>query len=341
MNSTRNCRTIEMAPNHTPHTVGLVINPTAGLGKGAQVGVKVLQEFQKVGIEVVNLSGKTAQDALARARAACLEGLSALVVVGGDGMVNLGVNASVNTPTPLGIIAAGSGNDFARALELPVNNVKESVKRIAEAINSNTVESFDAGLVEPFVQEMRPARLLKVDADTDDHHAAATRRWFAGTLSLGLDAAVNLQANTYSWPKGHLKYLRAVIACLAKFKPYAYALTINGKTRNMVGTLAAVSNAPYFGGGIPVAPHASLHDGELNLILAEPLKLAGILRVFPKMYSGRHLEDNAVSTETVKEIVIGQGSEGALPPIAMADGEVIGPVPLRISVQPDALKIVR
>lgn len=330
-----------MSHEEITHTIGLVINPTAGLGKGAHVGEKVLSEFQNVGFKVVNLSAKTAQDALARARSACLEGLSALVVVGGDGMVNLGVNASVDTPTPLGIVAAGSGNDFARALELPVNNVKESVKRISEALRLGRIEEYDAGLVEPHVQEMRPARVLKVNADTDDHHAISSRRWFAGTLSLGLDAAVNLQANTYSWPKGHLKYLRAVIACLAKFKPYGYSLTVNGVTRQLQGTLAAVSNAPYFGGGIPVAPHADLHDGKMELILAEPLKLTGILRVFPKMYSGKHLDDPAVSTEPVTEVIIGPSSKGQFPPVGMADGEVIGPVPLKISVQPNALRIVR
>lgn len=329
-----------MAQDNTRSKIGVVVNPTAGLGKGARTGAKVMQELRQHGVEVIDLSGKSAHDALARARAACLEGLAALVVVGGDGMVNLGANATIETPTPLAIVASGSGNDFARALDLPVNDVSKSVEQIINAVKHGNVRALDAGLVRPQMDELAPARILKINPEGTDHHSNASQRWFAGTLSLGLDAAVNLQANTYSWPKGHLKYLRAVVACLSKYKPYGYVLEVDGTKRSISGTLAAVSNAPYFGGGIPIAPHASLTDGTLNLMLAKPLKIGGILKVFPKLYSGKHLQDPAVSTEEVTEIIIRPGDKGVFPPVAMADGEVIGPVPLNISVAPGALKVL-
>lgn len=330
-----------MATAKPEPVIGVVINPTAGLGKGERTGERVVAEFQRAGVKIVDLSGKSAHDALARARAACLEGLAALVVVGGDGMVNLGANATIETPTPLAIIASGSGNDFARALKLPVNDVKLSVQQILHAVASDSVQALDAGLVQPYVQTPAPARVLKIDPATTDNHATSSQRWFAGTLSLGLDAAVNLQANTYSWPKGHLKYLRAVIACLTKYKPYGYTIDAAGKRRDFQGALAAVSNAPYFGGGIPIAPHASLADGKLNLMLADALKVRQVLKIFPKLYSGKHLQDPAVHTEEITEIVISPGTQGAFPPVAMADGEVIGPVPLRISVAPGVLRILR
>lgn len=320
--------------------IGVVVNPTAGLGKGARTGAKVMDALTAQGIQVLDLSGKSAHDALARARSACLEGLDALIVVGGDGMVNLGVNATIETPTPLAIVASGSGNDFARALDLPVNDVPRSIAQILDAVDRKSIRSLDAGLVRPQMDELAPARILKFSPTETDNHANASQRWFAGTLSLGLDAAVNLQANTYSWPKGHLKYLRAVMACLAKYKPYGYVIETNGSKRNISGTLAAVSNAPYFGGGIPIAPHASLTDGTLNLMLADPLKIRQVLKIFPKLYSGKHLQDPAVHTEEVTEIVIRPGNKGVFPPVAMADGEVIGPVPLKVSVAPGALRIL-
>lgn len=346
MNSIRNFKTTDMSqstnlPDVPTLKIGLVINPTAGLGKGEHIGHKVVAEFTAAGATLLNLSARTAQDALARARAACLEGLDALVVVGGDGMVNLGVNATVDTPTPLGVISAGSGNDFARGLDLPVNDVRASVTQIVAAIRAGRIESFDAGVIQPYIQELAPARVLKLDEELDDHHAASSKRWFAGTLSLGLDAAVNMQANSYSWPKGHLKYLRAVVACLKGFKPYGYTVTVNGKKREMTGTLAAVSNAPYFGGGIPIAPHASLTDGKLNLMYAEDLTVGQIFKLFPKLYSGKHMDDPKVHTEEVTEIIIGPGPRGEHPPVGMADGEVIGQVPLKISAAQGALKIVR
>lgn len=322
------------------HRVGVVVNPTAGLGKGARVGKRVMSEFESYNVHIVDLSGATATDAQAKARAACLEGLAALIVVGGDGMVNLGVNAVVNTPTPLGIIAAGSGNDFARALKLPVNDVKASVAHIMRAIQEHSVQHLDVGLVEPYVHAMSHTRVLKASHEMNAAHVTGSRRWFAGTLSLGLDAAVNAQANTYSWPTGHLKYLRAVLACLAKFRPYGYAITINGVRSEKLGTLAAVSNSPMFGGGIPIAPHASLTDGKLNFIYAKPLSIGGILKVFPKLYKGTHLTDPAVHTEEVTEILLEPSGHGAFPPVAMADGEVVGTVPLRVTVQPGLLSLL-
>ncbi|WP_435300042.1 diacylglycerol/lipid kinase family protein [Timonella sp. A28] len=321
-------------------TIGLVINPTAGLGKGVSAGKKVVDEFARYNVTVKDLSAHTARDALARARGACLDPLDALVVVGGDGMVNLGLNAVIGTPTPLGIIAAGSGNDFARALELPTRNVKRSVALIVDALTHGRVSEYDAAQVEPYVAASQHSRLRKHELAPAETHAESARRWYAGTLSLGLDAAVNAQANTYAWPKGHLKYMRAVIACIARFKPYGYAITVNSRRIETTGTLVAISNAPYFGGGLHVAPHADMMDGLLDFIFAQPLTKAGIFKVFPKLYAGRHLEDPAIATKQVREIIIEPSSSGQFPPVAMADGEVIGPVPLKIVAHRKVLRVL-
>ncbi len=329
-----------MAVSQTHPHIGLVINPTAGLGKGEHAGKQVIREFARHNINFTDLSGTSAIDAHAKARAASLNRLDALVVVGGDGMVNLGVNATAKTSTPLGIIAVGSGNDFARAINLPINDVRASIEVIAQALEAGSITAYDAGVVEPHLQELSPARVLRAKSPQDVRHSQSTRRWFAGTLSLGFDAAVNLQANTYSWPKGHLKYLRAVVSCLNKYKPYGYSITIEGETIEKTGTLAAISNAPYFGGGIPIAPHASLTDGKLNLMLADALSVPQIMRIFPKLYSGKHLQEPAVSTREVTEVIIGPSDRAQFPPVAMADGEVIGPVPVRITVDPGVLRVL-
>jgi diacylglycerol kinase (ATP) len=327
-------------PNEVRKTVGIVVNPTAGLGKGEGVGRRVMAEFRRRGFQVLDLSAENARDALARARAACLTPVDALVVVGGDGMVHLGVNAVIGTPTPLGIVPAGSGNDFARALDLSPRKQMEAIDRIVQALGSNSIAEMDAVQVEPYVLRAHVGR-LKIARQSTKPFSESVRRWYVGTLSVGLDAAVNAQANEYKWPKGHLKYLRAVFASVPRFKPYGYSITIDGKKFESTGTLAAISNAPMFGGGIPISPGADMADGKLEVTFAKALNVSGILKVFPKLYKGTHVDDPAVMVYSGKEIIIEPSESGAFPPVAMADGEVIGPVPLKVVVHPGVLRILR
>src|SRR5690606_10062560 len=96
-------------------TFGVVVNPTSGLGRGRSVGEQTVAALRERGHEVVDLSRDSADEARAAARRAVAQGLDALVVVGGDGIVNLGVNVVAETDVPLGIVAAGTGNDVARS----------------------------------------------------------------------------------------------------------------------------------------------------------------------------------------------------------------------------------
>ena len=324
----------------TSYVLGLVINPTSGLGRGAKIGDQVRQLFVDAGVAIVELSADNAKDAFARARAAAMDGLDGLVVVGGDGMVNLGVNATIGTTTPLAIIAAGSGNDFAQTLGLPLKDVRAGVAAVLEALEHASVVALDAAQVEPYVTPPASARFGRIDAGATSAHSDTSRRWYAGSLSIGIDAAVNAQANTYSWPRGHLKYLRAVVACLAGFKPFGHRITVDGKTFESAGTLAAVSNAPNFGGGIQIAPMADLTDGLLDLVFATPLTQGQIMKIFPKLYKGHHVSHPAVSFQQGSEFIIEPGPQGQFPPVAFADGEVVGTVPLRVKAHRGALKVL-
>ncbi|MBU6144176.1 MAG: hypothetical protein KGQ56_01755, partial [Acidobacteria bacterium] len=115
--------------------LGIVINPTSGRGRGKKDGALAKQEFAKHGIELVDLSGEDFQAASKNAKDAVESGsIAGLVVVGGDGMFHLGVNATAKTDLPLGLIASGTGNDSARALNLPIHDVVAGVSRIVEKL---------------------------------------------------------------------------------------------------------------------------------------------------------------------------------------------------------------
>ncbi|MBE9928059.1 diacylglycerol kinase family lipid kinase, partial [Cellulosimicrobium cellulans] len=120
-------------------TVALVVNPTAGRGRGRTAGARTAEALTAAGHDVLDLSAPSlplaqeSADAAVRGTGAGT-GVDALVVVGGDGMVHLGVNATAGTGVPLGIVAVGTGNDFAHALDLPTGRPDRCVDALLGAL---------------------------------------------------------------------------------------------------------------------------------------------------------------------------------------------------------------
>jgi len=300
--------------------VGLVVNPTAGKGRGTPAGRDAHERLVALGLDVVDLSGPTLAQASDRARAAAVAGLDALVVVGGDGMVHLGANVVAGTDVPLGIVAAGTGNDVARSLGLPRGDVAASVAAIGAALD-------------------RAPRA--VDAVRVGTPGTSAREWFVGVLSCGLDAAVNARANGYSWPRGELRYVRALVAEVGRYRPFGYRVTHDGTVWEAASPIVAVANCPWFGGGVPIAPDARVDDGLLDVVVADPLDRPGVMRVLPAVYRGRHLENPRVRVFQARSLLVEPLTDlGATPPPAFADGERVGPLPVRLDVVPGALKVL-
>ncbi|MFE7097737.1 diacylglycerol/lipid kinase family protein, partial [Streptomyces erythrochromogenes] len=116
------------------YEVTLFVNPTAGRGRGAHAAQPAASALRAAGFSVRTLVGTDAPDALARLTAAVREGTGAVVAVGGDGMVSLALQALAGTPVPLGVVAVGTGNDFARATGLPVREPAAAGRTAAAAL---------------------------------------------------------------------------------------------------------------------------------------------------------------------------------------------------------------
>ncbi|TWH28858.1 diacylglycerol kinase (ATP), partial [Isoptericola variabilis J7] len=127
-----------------PSRLGVVVNPTAGKGRGRAVGGDVLAALAGDGHEVLDLSGRTADLALEHARRAVADGVDALVVVGGDGMVHLGLQATAETGTPLGVVAVGTGNDVASVVGLPVRDTPAACAVLRAALDAGSTRAVDA-----------------------------------------------------------------------------------------------------------------------------------------------------------------------------------------------------
>lgn len=310
------------------HRLGVIVNPVAGHGRGRVGGHTVLTELARCGFEVVDLSGIDAPQALRHARTARAE-YDALVVVGGDGMAHLGFNAVAGTDIPLGLIAVGSGNDLARAIGLPIHDVPRAIALLADSL-TRPPRRIDA--VATRVATAHPGRLASEPDGID---------WTAAIVSAGFDAAVNDRSNGYRWPRGGARYVRGVLRELSRFRPYGYRLTIDGATREFDGALVALANGPTFGGGMAIAPDAILDDGLLDVVIAAEIGRGELLRVFPRVYRGTHVEHPAVEILRAREVLIEAIPGHASPvPVAFADGEPIGRVPLEARIHPGAVRFL-
>ncbi|MDR1293480.1 MAG: hypothetical protein LBK59_00745 [Bifidobacteriaceae bacterium] len=302
-------------------TLGVVVNPTAGAGRGQDRGSRALDLLARLGYAIVDFSAEDVHRAEASARQGMVDGIDALVVVGGDGMVHLGVNLMAMTNLPLGIVAEGTGNDISRGLGLPIRDVDASVAWIDRALA-------DGGRV---IDAVRVTDLT--------HHGMA--EWYVGVLSAGFDAAVNATTNRMRWPSGSARYVRALLTELGRLRPFGYRIEVDGQVHEFPGTLVSVANGVGFGGGMLIAPNAEFDDGLVDVVLADALTRRALLAVFPRVYRGTHLSHPALSVVRGRVVTLETlPGVGAPPPAAYADGEPLGPLPLRCEVVPGALRVL-
>ncbi|GIG54585.1 diacylglycerol/lipid kinase family protein [Demequina activiva] len=302
-------------------TLGVITNPTSGSGRGARWGAEALALLATRGHQVQDLSRGSWAASLAEARRRHRD-LDALVVVGGDGMVHLGIQACAGSRLPLGIVAAGSGNDVATSLGLPLHDIEASVGAIERGLEGARAR-MDLGRVD--------------GPGVADAHG---RRYFAAVLSAGLDAAVSSYANRLTFPRGPLKYKVATARELTRFKPYGVSVEVDGERWQQRCTLVAVANGPVFGGGLRISPRSHLADGRLELVLAEPMSAVAVARIFPSLADGSHLEDPRCRVVSGTRIRLSPSDVGAALPAAFADGELVGAAPLDIRVEPGALTVM-
>src|SRR5690625_1190561 len=257
------------------------------------------------GLTVLDLTRPRPAESFAHARARRGD-YDVLLVAGGDGMAHMGFNLVAATPTPLGLIPVGSGNDLARHLGLPVRDVTRALDTALASL-SRGGQALDA------------MRLSPLGGPWGQSVYPPGERWAGCVVSAGFDAAVNARANAYTWPRGTGRYIRGVLHELRSFTPYRYRMRIGGSEERFPGTLIAVANAPSFGGGMKIAPGARASSGALEVVIAGAISRRELLRVFPKIYSGAHLRHPAVRTVTATEVEIGPDTGARIPRI-FADG---------------------
>jgi len=248
----------------------------------------------------------------------------AIALFGGDGTLHRHLSSLVNLQLPVLIVPSGSGNDFARALEL--HHIKDSLSAWQRfEATGNNVRIIDLGTITPLGHPQ-------------------TLHYFACVAGCGLDGEVARRANALPrWLRAHGGYVLSLSAALRSFHAPVMKLSIpvaaSGTLtlhRNKPTLLIAFANAPSFGDGMKIAPQARLDDGLLDICTVDNIAGAKLLRLLPSVYFGKHLRYPEVEYMQSKEVRL----ETELPVDIYADGEYVCKTPVDLGVAPAALKVI-
>lgn len=288
--------------------VHLLVSPDAGRGRADGAHATVIATLRAEGIEPIDLTGADAAASLASARRAVDDGAERLVVVGGDGLVHLAVQAVATSETVLGVVPVGTGNDFVRGLAGLPTDVEDATR---------------AALADP-----RPLDAIHVDAGPSATH------WIASVATAGFSGDVNERANRLARPKGPTRYTVATMLELPGLRRRELRVVVDGESHEYRSALLAVGNTGWFGGGMNICPDAVPDDGLLDVTVVGDVGRLELLRFFRLVFSGRHLEHPLVTTHRGAQIRI---EADGLP--VWGDGEPVELAPVTFDAVSGALHL--
>jgi diacylglycerol kinase (ATP) len=290
----------------------IIVNPNAG--SVAEVTELRAHLEQLPGTAVLLTEG--AGHARELAREAVRSGAGMVVAAGGDGTLNEVLNGLSEGfgRVRLGLLPLGTGNDFARSINVPAD-----LEGALEILLAGRTRRVDVGC----------ARLRTFN------------RYFINMAVGGFSGMVSEKADEAKERWGPLAYLRAAIGTLGELQGFRAVVTLTGapdgperidlETYNVV-----VSNGRFVAAGIPVAPQSELDDGYLDLMLVPSASIPQLALLASQVLLGRHLESDLTLLRKARTIEIESD-----PPMSFnVDGEVIGDEPARFEVLPRALEVV-
>ncbi len=307
----------------------VIFNPASGRGRGLKQIEAYLPLLQKHFGEVASAATSRPGEEGPLAEAAIRDGKNLIVAVGGDGTwgnVADRIVASGQDDVALGILATGTGNDFGRNFGLGRRSPEEAVRILAQG---RCIE-IDVGRVNS------PGRPVGVHADTLSHDGP---RHFINLIGFGFDVAVIQAAAGARFLRGPLLYKVTALRQLLAYRTAHLTLLPEGEP-DIAGSqlMLTISNGPFFGGGIMIAPAAEIHDGKLDAVAIGDTSALGRLRLFNAAEKGQHVLSKHVHTRRSKRFRV----EFDAPPRYELDGDLWQAESNVVEVEtlPNALKVM-
>lgn len=287
-----------------PRRLALVVNPVAGRGRARRLLPAVRARLLADGHDVVVT--------VTRSLAHCDELVTAalaedrlIVAMGGDGLAGRAAGAVAAGGGLLAVLPGGRGNDFARAVGLGLDPVAA-----CSVLVTGGERAVDLGDVDGTV--------------------------FLGIASVGFDSDVQERALVNRLPLGQAVYLWESLVTVAAWRPAGFCGTVDGAAFAVTGWSVAVANSGMYGGGMRLAPDASVHDGLLDVVTTSATSRTRFLRTLPRLFRGTHVRLTCVDVRSARTVRLNADR----PFRVFADGDPIGCLPCTVRVRPAALRML-
>lgn len=280
-----------------------MVNPIACKGKALTVLAQITPTLKRLPIQYRVIITESIAHAQALARVAAEAG-DQVAVLGGDGSLRA-IASVMPAQGVLAIIPAGRGNDMARSLRIPLNPVAAC-------------------------ELLAHGKAAVIDAAKVNGHL------FLSICSLGFDSIANHYAASMRWVNGRLVYLCAGLRALVNWQPIRFDVKVDGEPMTHVGYTVAVANAGTYGGGMMLAPDASLTDGLLDVVMIGAVSKLRLLSNIPRVFNGTHVNAPGFKIIRGKHIEIAAAAKYSL----YADGDYICAPPVSIEIAAERLRVL-
>lgn len=295
--------------------LAVIYNPVAGRGRIArdELHAKIKRRAGDVPFEIVETNSTC--NARDLARAAISHGATVVAAAGGDGTLGEVLNAVHGTRAKLGVLPMGTGNDFARTLGIGTN--------LDDAIQTLFGDN---------------SRAIDIGRAT----YGGQSRLFLNIAGCGFDSLVARRINAgrahpvWRHVKGVTAYLAAAALELRRLRAARFRLTLDGELFDTRALLCAVANAKSYGGGMQVAPDASLDDGLFDICVIQDATKIEFARAFPGVFKGAHIHHPRVIMRRARKVEM--WCDRTWP--VLIDGELVGTPPMTFEVLPHAIEFV-
>ena len=286
-------------------TLAVIVNPFAGGGRTARELGGVQAELRRLALNHHVEQTTSLDHARELATTAAAAGETA-VAFGGDGLIGAVADALRHVDGVLGVLPGGRGNDFARMLGIPA-----SPQAACDVLAHGELRRIDLGVVGD--------------------------ETFIGIASCGFDSVANRIANETKLVRGRLVYVYGLLRAISGWEPAAFTVTLDGgEPRTVSGYTVAAANSRYYGGGMMLAPDATLQDGMLDVVMITQTPKLRFLARSPTVLTGGHVRLDNVEVLRAHTIEI-----AASRPFTMyADGDPIAELPVTVTVLPSAVRTI-
>ena len=286
----------------------VVVNPSAGGGRAATLLPQVETALRAAGHDVTVTPTRSLEHADELVRQAVADE-RVVVAMGGDGLVGRVAGTVAGTGGVLGVVPGGRGNDFCRAVGVPCE-----VLPAVDVVSTGEERAVDLGVVS------------SADGDVP----------FLGIASVGFDSEVQERVLRTRLPLGSQVYTYGALATVATWKHARFDVEVDGAPMTVRGWSVAVSNSGRYGGGMRLAPDASVEDGLLDVVSTSATSRLRFLRALPKVFAGTHVHEPSVDVRPATVVRLAADR----PFRVFADGDPVGSLPATVSVRPGALRVL-